>query len=38
MKRFEKLPDDILKLSTEGPAEELVDAVVDHVMYARQMD
>ena len=37
-KRFEKLPDDVLRLSTEGPADELVDAVVEHVMYVRRAD
>jgi predicted kinase len=38
MKRFEKLPDDILKVSTEGPADEMVDAVVEYVMFARQAE
>jgi predicted kinase len=33
---FEKLPSDTLKVSTEEPADDLVDAVVDHVMYTRK--
>lgn len=37
-KRFENLPDDTLKISTEGPADEMVDAVVDHVMFVRQAE
>jgi predicted kinase len=33
-KRFEKLPRGALRLSTEGPAEELVDEVVAHAVHA----
>jgi predicted kinase len=36
--RFERLPDDVLRLSTEGPADELVDAVVDHVIFVGNKD